>query len=180
MSLKYALLGFLNYKEMTGYELKQIFDKSVQHFWSANLSQIYPTLSQMEKEGLLVMEVEYQESRPNRKVYKITEAGREELKNWLKEPKEKHPIREPFMVQVFFGAHIGREKLLDLMRRQLKMRSDQLSEYRQYKEHFREIVPADSYKKDAVFWEFTLDAGIKHGEAEVEWLGEAIKKLEQM
>ena len=43
MSLKHALLGLLNYRPMTGYDLKQRFDHSISHFWSANLSQIYPT-----------------------------------------------------------------------------------------------------------------------------------------
>ncbi len=46
MSLKHALLGFLNYGSMTGYELKKIFDPSIGHFWNAELSQMYPTLKQ--------------------------------------------------------------------------------------------------------------------------------------
>ena len=35
MSLKHALLGILTVRPMTGYELKQFFDSSVQHFWNA-------------------------------------------------------------------------------------------------------------------------------------------------
>ncbi|MCL5056422.1 MAG: PadR family transcriptional regulator [Actinobacteria bacterium] len=178
MSLKYALLGFLNYADMTGYELKQHFDNSIQHFWNAKLSQIYPALSQMKKEGLLVMEVEYQEKRPNRKVYKITDAGREELKRWLEEPQEKHPLREPFLVQVFFGAHIEKERIIAIMRRQLEMCREQLAKYKHYKEHFREPAPVDVFVKDAVFWGLTLDAGIKYCMASVEWLEEAIVEVD--
>ena len=44
MSLKHALLGFLSYAPMTGYDLKRYFDQSIHHFWNANLSQIYPRL----------------------------------------------------------------------------------------------------------------------------------------
>jgi len=44
MSLEYAILGFLNYHPYTGYDLKKIFDNSVQHFWVADQSQIYRTL----------------------------------------------------------------------------------------------------------------------------------------
>ena len=48
MSLKHALLGLLTHQPMTGYELKQFFDSSIQHFWNAELSQIYPTLKSLE------------------------------------------------------------------------------------------------------------------------------------
>jgi len=40
MSLQHAILGFLNYKSLTGYDLKKIFDTSVRHFWAADQSQI--------------------------------------------------------------------------------------------------------------------------------------------
>lgn len=48
MSLKHALLGFLNYGPHTGYELKKVFDISVAHFWNAELSQIYPSLKALD------------------------------------------------------------------------------------------------------------------------------------
>jgi DNA-binding PadR family transcriptional regulator len=37
-------LGLLNYKSMNGYDLKRVFDKSINHIWMANLSQIYREL----------------------------------------------------------------------------------------------------------------------------------------
>ena len=57
MSLKHALLGILGHGQMTGYELKQFFDSSVQHFWNAELSQIYPTLKSLEEGGFVAMHV---------------------------------------------------------------------------------------------------------------------------
>ena len=80
MSLEHAILGFLNYRPLTGYSLKKIFDTSVQHFWPADQSQIYRTLSRLEEDGWAKMEVVEQENRPNRKVYHITDSGQEELK----------------------------------------------------------------------------------------------------
>ena len=53
MSLKHAILGFLSFKPLSGYDLKKAFDNSVRHFWPANQSQIYRTLSQMTDEGLV-------------------------------------------------------------------------------------------------------------------------------
>src|SRR5213593_372843 len=116
MSLKHALLGFLNYGPMTGYELKKFFDHSVAHFWNAELSQIYPSLKQLESEGLVEMKVDVQEDRPNRKVYTITADGREELVEWLGRPAEADQLREPLLVKVFFGSAGGKEEILAVLR----------------------------------------------------------------
>ncbi len=47
MSLKHAILGFLELSPFSGYDLKKAFDGSVQHFWPADQAQIYRTLNQL-------------------------------------------------------------------------------------------------------------------------------------
>ena len=68
MSLRHAILGFLNYKPFSGYDLKKVFDTSVQHFWPADQSQIYRTLSRLADAGLVEVQVVEQQQRPDRKV----------------------------------------------------------------------------------------------------------------
>ena len=68
MSLEHAILGFLNYEPMSGYDIKKIVDISVSHFWPAVQSQIYKTLARMEKEDWLTVETISQDPRPPRKV----------------------------------------------------------------------------------------------------------------
>ena len=72
MSLKHAILGFLQYGPSTGYELKKVFDNSVQHFWPADQSQIYRTLVWLEEQGWVSMELIPQDDHPDRKVYSIS------------------------------------------------------------------------------------------------------------
>ncbi len=79
MSLEHAILGFLNYHPYSGYDLKKIFDTSVQHFWPADQSQIYRTLNRLTEQGYAQVEKVDQENRPDRKVYHITADGRAEL-----------------------------------------------------------------------------------------------------
>src|SRR5438128_509857 len=131
MSLKHALLGFINYGPMTGYELKKFFDTSVAHFWNAELSQIYPALKSMERDGLVHMQVDIQEDRPNRKVYSITGLGRRELLEWLAQPADPEQIREPTLVKVFFGASLPKQDLIQLLRAQV----EQHRRYLNYLEH---------------------------------------------
>ena len=120
MSLKHALLGLLTYQPMTGYELKQFFDSTVKHFWNAELSQIYPTLKALEEQGFVDKEVAVQENRPNRKIYRLTDEGREEFQRWAREPMPSADLRDAFMIKVFFGTELPAEDMLVLLRRQME------------------------------------------------------------
>ncbi len=179
MSLKHALLGFLNYRSMTGYQLKQHFDESVQKFWNASLSQIYPTLSQMKEEGLLIMEVKYQDSSPNAKVYHITNRGRAELQRWLAEPMESQPYRNAFLVKIFFGANIDdRDVIITQLKQHLERCEGNLKSYQQTLNRIIEDRSEDDLSQDALFWSLTVDFGIKSAEAAIAWYRESIQKLE--
>lgn len=180
MSLKHALLGFLTYGEMTGYDLKQFFDQSIQHFWPANLSQIYPTLNQMEKDGLLTMHVEYQEKLPPKKVYCITKKGATELNRWLSEPLELQPNRNAFLIKIFFGSKMKKEELVSLLKDNLEKHQAQLTSYQGPIQDCIDKNKADTgLGNDAAFWGLTLRAGILHEKAWIQWLEEAIAVIEK-
>ena len=83
---KYALLGVLSLGSMSGYDLKKTIEESVGYFWKENYAQIYPMLKVLEHEGLAVGSTEKHEGKPDRRVYTITEHGKEVLKDWLVEP----------------------------------------------------------------------------------------------
>ena len=61
--------------------------EGISTFWPVNLAAIYPALRKLEEEGLVSHRLERSdEGRPDRKVYEITEAGREEMANWANAP----------------------------------------------------------------------------------------------
>jgi PadR family transcriptional regulator AphA len=101
MALRYALLGFLSLRPLSGYDLKRLFDTTVQHFWTGDQAQIYRTLAQLAEEGLVKVRVIEQDKRPDRKEHHLTEAGLEELEKWLRSPLEPVPVREPFLLRLF-------------------------------------------------------------------------------
>jgi DNA-binding PadR family transcriptional regulator len=51
--LAHAILGFLDYQPMSGYDIKKTIDQSVSHFWSATQSHIYKALENLEKEEMV-------------------------------------------------------------------------------------------------------------------------------
>jgi len=55
LSLKDALLGLLDHRPMTGYDLKKILDHPMGFFWIAQMSQIYQELNTLEEKGFGVL-----------------------------------------------------------------------------------------------------------------------------
>ncbi len=82
MNLDSILLAMLN-EPTSGYDLKAAFDRTVNHFWPAELSQIYRTLKRLEKAGLLKSRRQPSDRGPDRRVYRRTAAGRKELRHQL-------------------------------------------------------------------------------------------------
>ena len=106
MSLDHILLGLLR-EPATGYDLKNAFSEHARHFWSAELSQIYPTLKRLEQRGLLRSRVEPSPKGPNRKVYSLTDGGREELLRWLHTDPAVGTERFAYLAQLYFMDAIG-------------------------------------------------------------------------
>ena len=168
MSLKLAILGLLNVFPMTGYDLKhQAFDATVRHFWPADQSQIYRTLNQLANEGLATVTVETQEDRPDRKVYAITEAGQQALMDWLKLDQTVPSLRDPLLVQLFFGQEIPRADLLRVVGNQLAAHQAQLAAYEQISIPLPESPPDDRW---LALQHLTLDFGLALERTYMEWL----------
>jgi DNA-binding PadR family transcriptional regulator len=177
MSLKHAILGFLNYKPFSGYDLKGAFDVSVQHFWTADQSQIYRTLTRMAKDGLVKLEVIEQEDRPNRKLYHITDAGREELNHWISTPLKGQKYRSALLIQVFFAGLLSDEEVLEMFERvaaQIRAGLARFEEVPALSAPYAEIVgsPREDY-----FWMLTLECGIEMARAELVWLEDVIARI---
>jgi PadR family transcriptional regulator, regulatory protein AphA len=181
--IKFILLGFLNYQQMTGYELKQFMDESIAHFWHAYHSQIYTSLRQMEKEGLVTSEFVQGESQPDRRIYTITEGGKQELKDWLAQTlTERSPIKEELLVRLFFSAQRDPQHVLTELRLQHELHSEKLAAYHVTLEHNQNIREQmdPCLERDQKFWMLTLDLGIHYEEVYIAWLENAIKTIEAL
>lgn len=100
---------------MTGYDLNKAFEQTAQHFWTTDQSQIYRALYRMEENAWVEVETVIQEDSPNKKVYRITEAGRSELQRWIVTPLAESPVREGWLGQVFFGGEVDNAAIIQLL-----------------------------------------------------------------
>ena len=180
--LKYTLLGLLQYRPLTGYDLKQTMDKSTVHFWHAKLSQIYTTLKALEAEGQVTSAVEAQAERPDRRVYAITPAGRQALQQWLAEPDVAlSPKKETLILKVFFAAQMDREALLTQLRLHRDLHRRQAEYYRDVTSREIDQAVADypALARDAQLWQSTRRFGEKYEELYVQWIEETLQLVEQ-
>ena len=106
MSLDHILLGLLR-EPATGYDLGNAFSENVRHFWSAELSQIYPALKRLEQRGMLISRVEPSPKGPKRRVYTLTDEGRAELLGWLRGGPAVGTERFAYLAQLYFMDALG-------------------------------------------------------------------------
>jgi PadR family transcriptional regulator AphA len=177
MSLEYAILGFLNYHPQSGYDLKKIFDVSVQHFWPADQSQIYRTLSRLTEQGFAEVEKIRQEDRPDRKVYHITEAGRAALIEWLSGPPPFSEPRSAPLIQVFFMGQISDEEILQRFEEYAQIMRMLLDRYANVPADVQKIYKEVNSERELFFWLLTLENGIATMRANLEWAESIIVRI---
>jgi PadR family transcriptional regulator AphA len=179
--IDYILMGFLRYAPMTGYDLKQAIDTSTSHFWHAHHSQIYTTLRQMEKDGLVTSQFIQQVGQPNRRLYVLTEAGQRALQDWLEQPLMELPaIKEDLLVRLFFSAARDPHKVIEELRLQRQLHVQKLAVLH----HPASVVIPEEHAKippearDPIFWQATVSMGIKFQEMYIQWIDETIRVIE--
>ncbi len=136
MSLRYALLGVLEARPMTGYELARFFDASTAWVWSAPHSNIYPALRKMEAEGLLETETDIKGEKLERTNYSITDEGRLALKNWVvSDPGP--PTRDPLLLRLIFADIPDPEETSKLLETLIERQTDLITQWTDHAEALR-------------------------------------------
>lgn len=100
MVLEYLLVALCR-TPSSGYDLGAIFKAALRLFWSAELSQVYPTLKRLERRRWLKARTVPSDRGPARRVYESTERGREALSAWLAQGPAFREERYVVAAQVF-------------------------------------------------------------------------------
>jgi len=130
MSIKHAVLGLLHYRDMYGYEIKSHIESEFGSMWTVNFGQIYSSLKTLVNEECVVQtEVIASDSgAPHKKLYSLTDKGREEFKAWLKRAPEKQVLlRDPFMTRFIFFGFGDKDDALKLIDEQIKRAEQSLA-----------------------------------------------------
>lgn len=107
-----SVLGFLSIGPLTGWDLNDLAQVSVSHFWNMTRSQIYRELRALTDLGLVQAD---DAGARNTQRYRLTERGRHHLHAWLTEEPGDALVRDPFLVKLFFADQLNpaeRQRLL--------------------------------------------------------------------
>lgn len=179
MSLQHLILGLLNYEPMSGYDLNKAFQASVQHFWDTEQSLIYRALYKMTGMGWVEYEQHIQDHLPNKKMYRLTDAGRAEFHRWLATPQPSLSFHEAWLGQLFFGAALSKTQLRTLLETRIASLRKTLDVYENEVPHNASAF-ADAFgvPQDMPYWLLTLDYGIRRLRGDLQWAEEALQKLD--
>ena len=174
MSLEIALLGFLTYRPMTGYDMKKMTD-NVGPSWSAPQSQIYDTLHRLEKRGLVTVEVIRQDTKPNRKLYRMTSKGEKTLADWMSDAHPPRVLRNPFLLQLWLTGLVDDDVVL----RSLETSAEELRAYVAMlkSKPGASLDSCDDPPRDRFFKWMTLNYGVQHARFQIAWIEDTIQRV---
>jgi len=179
MSLKYIVLGMLR-KPHSGYDIKKHFEKSLENFWRAELSQIYPLLGKMQDDGLVTSKAGASDIGPTRRVYKRTAKGGRELVSWLSDGPVVGTERIAYLAQVYFLADLECDSSAIAFMQELRdYMSDWLHSLEATQNEWRSNDPRypDELPEEDFYAQLTLDMGLNKVRTNVEWCDHAIARI---
>jgi PadR family transcriptional regulator, regulatory protein AphA len=181
MSLSYGVLGLLNCFPMSGYDLKKIFNNSINFFWDAETSQIYRELKLLEKKGDISSKFQLSEKGPNKRIYEITKQGKMSLLKWLENPPDdiKEDQRDAFGIRILHSSLIGFNKLYPQFQKKLIAYQNELQQLDLVEQKLKEYVERSGTKEHLPYWKIVLSRGRYLTKANILWAQETLKYLEK-
>lgn len=125
MDVRTLCLGILALGEATGYEIRRmVVEGSFSFFSEASYGSIYPALTRLNEEGLVTCVAMPQNKRPDKKIYSLTDQGRDELTQSLKRDPGPDKNRSEFLASILFAEAVSPDRVDDLI-------ADRIRQHRQ-------------------------------------------------
>jgi DNA-binding PadR family transcriptional regulator len=171
MSVRQALLALLEQGPMYGYQLRAEFERRTGSTWPLNVGQVYTTLTRLERDGLVA---ESGADAEGHVVYRVTEAGRDEVATWFTTPVERtQPPRDELAIKLALAVTVPGVDIGTVIQQQRSATMSALQDYTRLKRGrpARPEDPAD------MAWTLVLDSLVFSAEAEVRWLDHCEARL---
>lgn len=180
MSLKYAVLAALLEGEASGYELSKVFDVSFANFWPATPQQLYRELERLARDGLVEARFVRQERRPNKRLFTLTEAGREDLRAFAAEPPRRPTaVRDELLIKL--QAMDDPETTRALIEERVTWARGKLDRYARVRDRLLDGRTEDEFLREAdrIGPYLTLLRGISFEEENLRWCERVLAVLKQ-
>lgn len=163
MSVRMCLLALLDEGATHGYELHTRFQERTAGLWPLNTGQVYTTLERLERDEL----IEKHPESGRRLIYRITDAGRVAVEQWLSsaQPRTQGPARDEVAMKIVFAANsstVDAERVLSVERSAV---------LRAMTDHTRaKAALATAQSMNDLMGALIIEAQIAHAQADLAWL----------
>jgi DNA-binding PadR family transcriptional regulator len=181
MSLRDAVLAALLEGEASGYDLAKGFDASVANFWTATPQQLYRELERLDDQGLIQARVVQQERRPNKRMFSLTEAGRQAIRQFTAHAPKPPLIRDELMVKVQASDAGDMQAVRDSIVEQRQWATAKLQRYERLRARLLDGRGEEEYFNQAerIGPYLTLLRGISFEQDTIRWAERALAVIEQ-
>ena len=187
----FAILGLLNWKPMSGYDIKKLVEMSLSHFWSESYGSLFPTLNALVEEGLATRRVDPASGGRRRREYAITPKGRRAYETWLREPAGPVQTRNELQLKFFLTSRGSADDSIRLLEEYRAQQRQLYTEFRSSEAVLAQAVRDDEMPDEVVpllgetsgrsnellIFYLTLRHGILAIEARMAWIAEALRAL---
>ncbi|MDX2524648.1 PadR family transcriptional regulator [Streptomyces europaeiscabiei] len=182
MALRNAVMAALLEGEASGYDLAKGFDATVANFWMSTPQQLYRELERMEAAGLVTARVVEQERRPNKRLFSLTEAGRDAVHAYTAEPLSKPAVvRDELMVKVqcLDSGDIGAVR--KAITERMEWATAKLARYERLRQRLLDGRSEEAYFTEAerIGPYLTLLRGMSFERENLQWGAIALRRLDQ-
>jgi len=174
---QYTILGMLAIRPMSGYEIQHLMKQSTSYFWQESAGQIYPTLTKLLKEKLIIYRGENLNGKRRSKIYALTPKGLNTLKEWLPQKAHPRPYRDEILLKLFFGKNMSLAQTNNLI---LKRKHDQEERIQELLTIKKNLEQQSSKQADYPYWIFTLEHGLYILRAESAWCEATLTQLKKL
>ncbi|MFP7171101.1 PadR family transcriptional regulator [Terribacillus sp. 7520-G] len=175
--LKYAILGLLEQEKRTGYDIAAAFKGALGQFWSAKHSQIYPELKKLVAEELIEFETVIQGEKLEKKLYRLTVKGAEELKEWMQRLEAVGVSnKDEFMLKTFFISSMKEAEARELFTNQLASRKHKLDGLVKTLAEMEAELDGDMHFSSPEFGHYlVLTRAIEREKGYIQWLEQSLR-----
>jgi PadR family transcriptional regulator AphA len=170
VNFRHFILGLLSQQPRSGYDIKRLLKSLAWLIDGPSFGNIYSTLHALLEEGLLSVEVVPHHNKPSRKVYSITEAGRQTWQEWADQPVVPANSLKAFLMRLSLANSFSSARLIEhLQQRQARVAAHYAA--------LTESVEMLAERSDVQH--LTLDYGLALAAAELAWLDSTLDRLMQ-
>lgn len=162
---------------MSGYDIKQLIQVSIGHFWNESYGQIYPSLRRLEADGLIEEVSGGGGGGRGRREFRLNDAGLRVLRSWLAEPAHNDVVRYETSLKLFFGAQTGPAATGAHVRRYRDLQQRLLKGYRSAAEQLEREHAASPHLP---YWRAVLDGGMRYATMAIEWCEATLEDLDRL